>query len=59
MHETHIAEILLGDAERVSEVRKDLKWLVEVKYLLRDEDGTYRPGREGPVNLNSNEFLRP
>jgi hypothetical protein len=58
MHDTHIAEVLLGDAERVGEIKEDLNWLIKVGYLIKDGDGTYRPGREGPVNLNANEFLK-
>lgn len=54
-----VAEALFGNRGRVSDVRKDLNWLVETaKYWGRDLDGRYFPVREGPSELNANEFVR-
>jgi hypothetical protein len=58
MDARHIAECLLGDAERVGEIREDLNWLVGQEFLVRNSDGSFSPGRDGPSNLNKNDFKK-
>jgi hypothetical protein len=58
MHERHIAEALYGDANRVGEIREDLRWMTKEQILVQNSDDTYSPGRDGPSALNKNEYVK-